>query len=121
MKPARSARPRLLFVCARNRWRSPTAERIYRSDPRIDVRSAGLSPQSRHQLSAADLAWASLLLVMEHRHKSRIQTLFPEVDPLPRIAVLDIPDDYEFMDPDLVELITERVESLLASLLDQSC
>jgi predicted protein tyrosine phosphatase len=55
----------VLFVCGRNQWRSPTAERLYRADPRVEVRSAGVSPKSRHQISRSDIEWADLILVME--------------------------------------------------------
>jgi predicted protein tyrosine phosphatase len=101
---------RILFVCGRNQWRSPTAERIYRDDPRIDVRSAGLSNRSGHKLSGKDLAWANLVMVMERRHKTRILEDFREEVELPRIVSLDIPDDYPFMDPELIELLRDKVE-----------
>src|SRR4051794_16815398 len=95
-------KPRILFVCGRNRWRSPTAERIYRDDPRVQVRSAGVSAQSGHQISADDLAWADLVIVMERRYKSRIVGMFPDHPP---IVSLDIPDEFEYLDEDLIQLI----------------
>lgn len=110
-------KPRLLFVCSRNQWRSPTAERIYRTDPRLAVRSAGLSPRSRHQISTDDLAWADLILVMEQSHKGRLQAMFRDFMPLPPTEVLDIADDYELMDPELIELITSRMQDILNKLL----
>jgi len=39
-------RPRILFVCGRNKWRSPTAATVYRDDQRVEVRSAGISAKS---------------------------------------------------------------------------
>ncbi len=69
-------KPHILFVCGRNQWRSPTAERIYRNDARIAVRSAGVSEQSPHRISTADIAWASLILVMEERYASAIRSQF---------------------------------------------
>jgi len=103
----RPNKPRILFVCGRNRWRSPTAERIYRNDPRVEVRSAGVSVKSGHQISADDLSWADLVVVMEQRHKSRILGMFQEHPP---IVSLDIPDDYGYMDEELIGLIREGVE-----------
>jgi predicted protein tyrosine phosphatase len=108
-------KPRILFVCGRNKWRSPTAERIYRNDPRIDVRSAGMSDKSPHAISNSDLEWADLILVMEARYKGRLFGLFRDLD-LPPIESLDIPDEYEYMDEDLVELIKSGVEHHIKSL-----
>lgn len=62
----------ILFVCSRNQWRSPTAERLFRSHPRVSVRSAGTSPNARKHVSVEDVQWADLILVMEEKHKSRL-------------------------------------------------
>jgi predicted protein tyrosine phosphatase len=107
---------RVLFVCSRNQWRSPTAEAIYRNDSRIDARSAGVSTSARRRVSEKLLRWADLVLVMEAAHKRKLREDFPEVFQDLRVEVLDIPDDYEFMDPALVELIQASVEPLLVDL-----
>ena len=103
-------KPHILFVCGRHRWRSPTAEAIYRRDPRVKVRSAGVSSKSRHQISDKDLDWADLVLVMERKYKSRILGTFRNHANLPRIVSLDIPDDYERMDEQLIALIQKGTE-----------
>lgn len=82
----------ILFVCARNRWRSPTAVQIYRNDQRMNLRSAGLSPKSKRAIGRADIEWADLILVMESAHKNRITDDFRDME-VPRIECLDIPDD----------------------------
>lgn len=104
---------RLLFVCSRNQWRSPTAEAVYRNDPRVEVRSAGVSASARRRVTEELLRWADVVLVMAHEHKQRLRDDFPNVAREARIIVLDIPDDYRFMDPGLVTLIRERVEPLI--------
>lgn len=103
---------RILFVCGRNQWRSPTAERMYARDPRVEVRSAGMGAASRRQVSAGDIDWADLILVMEPEHKTRLKQRFRE-RLLPAIHSLDIPDEYRLMDPELVELIRDRTEVYL--------
>ncbi|WP_395733650.1 low molecular weight protein tyrosine phosphatase family protein [Prosthecobacter sp.] len=103
----------LLFLCSRNQWRSPTAEKVYQNDPRVEVRSAGVSPAARCRVSERLLRWADLVLVMEHAHKQRLREQFPGLVQELRIEVLDISDDYRFMDKELVKLIQERVEPLL--------
>ena len=108
----KSEKPRILFVCGRNKWRSPTAERMYAYDHRIEVRSAGVSAKSRHQLSINDVEWADLILVMETKHQSRILGAFRDLD-LPLIESLDIPDEYEYMDEELVVMIRQSTEFLV--------
>jgi predicted protein tyrosine phosphatase len=104
---------KLLFLCSRNQWRSPTAEAVYQNDPRVEVRSAGVSASARRRVSESLLRWADLVLVMESAHKRKLREDFPEVFQDLRIEVLDIPDDYEFMGPALIELIQASVEPLL--------
>lgn len=106
---SRHSKPHILFVCGKNQWRSPTAERIYRNDQRIEVRSAGVSGKSKHPISNADIEWADLILVMESGYKSRILGLFRDHS-LPAIENLDIPDEYQYMDDELIEIIESRVE-----------
>ena len=92
---------KLLFLCSRNQWRSPTAEAVYQNDPRVEVRSAGVSASAQRRVTEKLLRWADLVLVMEHAHKQRLREQFPDVIHDLRIEVLDIPDDYEFMNPEL--------------------
>jgi predicted protein tyrosine phosphatase len=103
----------LLFICSRNQWRSPTAETIWQKQPGINARSAGTAASARHRLSADDIHWASVILVMEDKHKAQLMAEFgAEVRGKP-VHVLDIPDEYRYMDPELVEQITEAVASIL--------
>ncbi len=104
---------KILFLCSRNQWRSPTAEKVYQNDPRVEVRSAGVSASARCRVSEKLLRWADRVVVMEHAHKQRLREQFPELVRELHIEVLDIPDDYEFMNAELVELIRVRVEPLL--------
>ena len=105
-----SAQLKILFVCGRNKWRSPTAVRIYRNDPRVSVRSAGVGEKARRKISEADLDWADLVLVMERKYARRIQAQFRFRDSFPPMECLDIPDDYEFMEEELVTLIRDGTE-----------
>ncbi len=101
----------VLFVCSKNQWRSPTAERVWRKHPALQVRSAGTSPSARRVLGRADLAWADVVLVMEEAHRRRIAEAFPGV--ATEVVVLDIPDRYVFMDPELVTELEEAVGAVL--------
>jgi predicted protein tyrosine phosphatase len=103
----------VLFVCSRNQWRSPTAEHLWRKHPRLSVRSGGTSPSARHPVSHADIEWADMILVMEDKHASRLKAQFGPLLTHKALHVLDIPDEYRFMDPELVEALRSGVEPLL--------
>lgn len=105
-------RPKLLVVCGKNKKRSRTAEFIFKNDPRFSVRSAGLSPKSNRKITENDLNWADLVLVMERDHRSKIKELYRFLN-LPKIESLDIPDEYEFMDRGLIELLTDKINEAL--------
>ncbi|MCC9600994.1 protein tyrosine phosphatase [Stieleria sp. JC731] len=105
----------VLFVCSKNQWRSPTAEAVYLDDPRVSVRSRGTAKSARQTLQDIDLAWADLVLVMEDKHRHRLLADYPGETGFLPIEVLHIPDDYQFMDPELVELIRVASEPIIDS------
>lgn len=108
----------VVFVCSKNQWRSPTAEAIYRDDRRIAVRSRGISKAAAETLRASDIRWADVILVMEDKHRSRIIADFPGEARYKPIHVLDIPDDYKFMDPELVDLLRGAADTLIDEMCD---
>lgn len=110
---SKSDQTHVLFICSRNQWRSPTAEQVWRKHPSLSVRSAGTSPNARHPVCANDLTWADVILVMEEKHKSRLLAQYRRLLENTPIHVLDIPDDYKFMDPELVDLLRQSVEAIL--------
>ena len=103
----------VLFICSRNQWRSPTAEQVWRKHPQVSARSAGTSPNARHKASIEDIRWAHVILVMEEKHKSRLTAEFTRLLENKPVHVLDIPDDYKYMDPELVEMLEQSVGSIL--------
>lgn len=111
-----SKRLNVLFVCSKNQWRSPTAETIWRKHPQLNVRSGGTSPNARHHVSEADIRWADVILVMEEKHKSRLKADYTRVLDFKPIYVLDIPDDYRYMDSELVAQLQQTVPSILNSI-----
>jgi predicted protein tyrosine phosphatase len=100
---------RLLFVCSRNRLRSPTAEQVFAAVPGFETRSAGTARDAETRLTAGLIAWADVILVMEPHHRARMTREFPRAVRGKRVVCLAIPDDYEYMDEGLVRLLWERV------------
>ncbi|MDQ3048874.1 MAG: protein tyrosine phosphatase [Bacteroidota bacterium] len=99
----------LLFICSRNQWRSPTAETVFKNIQGLNVRSAGTEPSARIRLNAKTIIWADKIFVMEKKHKDRILERFPFEFEEKEIIILDIPDEYQYMDSELIEEIETKV------------
>ncbi|MFC7093068.1 low molecular weight protein tyrosine phosphatase family protein [Jeongeupia naejangsanensis] len=104
---------RVLFICSRNRWRSPTAETVFAAWPGIETDSAGLAADAETPLSAEQLAWADLVCVMEKRHLRLLNSRFGGALRDKKLVCLGIPDQYRFMQAELVSLLEARVGPLL--------
>ncbi len=105
-------RPNILVVCGRNKKRSRTAEYIFKNDSRFNIRSVGLSPKSNRKISEKDLDWADLIFVMETGQRAKIWGLYRHME-LPQIEILNIEDDYEFLNEELIELLSDRINDTL--------
>ena len=103
----------LLFVCSRNQWRSPTAEAIYKNHSGMNVKSAGTEPSARIKLTSKIIEWADIIFVMEKKHKQRIIEKFDAIIDQEKLVILEIPDDYKFMDMELIEEIKTKVDIYL--------
>ncbi len=101
-----------------NKQRSVTAERLYRNDARLEVRSAGVRADALRRVSEADLKWADVVFTMEREHKVWIRTRFEGME-LPPIDVLDIPDEFEVMDPALLEMLRAMLDPEFEQLIAQ--
>lgn len=104
---------RVLFLCSRNRLRSPTAEQVFAAWPGLETDSAGLADDADTPLSAEQLDWAELILVMEASHRRRLLARHRERLRGKRVVVLGIPDDYGFMQPELIALLHKKAGPLL--------
>jgi predicted protein tyrosine phosphatase len=102
----------VLFICSRNQWRSPTAEQVWRKRG-FSVRSAGTSPRARRTVTLEDLRWADVVFVMESKHRDRLQASFARAIAHKPLHVLGIPDDYKYMDPELVEILEAEADAFL--------
>lgn len=103
----------ILFLCSRNRLRSPTAESVFRGWPGVETDSAGLASDADTSLDPDQLRWADLVVVMEKRHLTQLRRRFARQLGSVRVVCLDIPDRYEFMQPELVGLLTRRMRRYL--------
>jgi predicted protein tyrosine phosphatase len=103
---------KVLFVCTINRMRSLTANSIYNADQRFEVKSAGTSKYAQQPITEDLLGWADFIIVMEKHHRNKIRSVFPDIYRTKRIICLYIPDEYDYMQPELVTLLQSKFESI---------
>lgn len=104
-----------LFICSQNKFRSPTAEQVFSQWSGVEADSAGLNDDAVTPLSAEQIDWADIIFVMERSHRNRLGKKFREyIKNGTRVICLNIPDEFEFMDPVLVRLLQNRAGRFLA-------
>ena len=89
--------------------RSLTAEKLLDGMPGYEVRSAGTQPGARIVVTEGHIGWADVIFVMEKSHLAKLRARFPEALDGKRVVTLHIPDDYEFMQPDLLDELRAKL------------
>ena len=103
----------VLFICTQNRLRSPTAEQVFADWPGLETQSAGLGNDASTPVSPELLAWADMIFVMEKAHRNKLTKKFRACLNGKRVICLDIPDEFEYMDPFLIRLLKAKVPRFL--------
>lgn len=106
------AKLNILFVCTVNRMRSLTADQIYTGDERFNVDSAGTDPSANVHLEEYHLEWADYVIVMEREHQNKIRKRFPDYYQKKPIICLYIPDNYDYMEQSLIDLLRVKFEQI---------
>lgn len=101
---------RLLFVCSQNRLRSPTAGAVCQSVEGIEAISAGTNNDAEQPLTGDLIEWADVVIAMEREHRNRINRKFRVQLKGKPLVVLGIPDDYDYIQPELVTLLKARLQ-----------
>jgi predicted protein tyrosine phosphatase len=104
---------RVLFVCSQNKLRSPTAEQVFSTWENIEVSSAGTNNDACNPLDGEQIEWADIIFVMEKAHRAKILRKYKKSLNGKRIVCLDIPDDYEYMDPALIRILEAKIPKFL--------
>lgn len=100
---------KILFVCSQNKLRSPTAELIFSEYNGIETMSAGTDTRSVNPLSSELIEWADIVIVMENYHRNKVYKKFKQYFKNKRLIVLNIPDEFEYMEPALINILKTRV------------
>jgi predicted protein tyrosine phosphatase len=99
----------LLFVCSENRLRSPTGEEVFSNYEGISAIGCGTNADSKTPISGDLIEWADIIFVMERSHRNKVSKKFKDLLKGKKLVCLDIPDEYDRMDPILVRLLESRV------------
>lgn len=99
----------ILFVCSKNIWRSRTAETIFKNNGQHVIKSAGTVASARIRINQKMIDWADLIFVMEKKHKVRIVEKFDLDESTTELVNLEIPDDYQYMDEELIDMLESMV------------
>ena len=104
---------KVLFICNQNQHRSRTAREVFKS--KFETKSAGLFNTT--PVTAEEIGWADTVIVMEDFQRKELAERFPEEFMKKRVLTLGVPDEYHYMQPELVSLLEERMEKLVKPLL----
>lgn len=103
----------ILFLCSKNKLRSPTAEAVFSAVKGWNVYSAGVSHDAVVRVSGEDIEWADYIFVMEKTHKKKLTSQYGRLIKNQKLISLDIPDDYEYMDEKLISILKGKVPRLV--------
>jgi predicted protein tyrosine phosphatase len=105
---------RLLFVCARNRLRSPTAEAVFAGVDDIETSSAGTAPDAECVIDLGMVEWADAIFVMEVRQKKILKARFADALKEKTVICLGVPDCFTYMQPELIALLRNKMAAYLS-------
>lgn len=109
----------VLFVCNFNMMRSATAEMLFKDDPMLKVKSAGISPEAVMVIDQQLVDWAEIIFVMEPVQQQFIEKNFPRGLDGKRIICLSIDDRYAYMDERLQRVLRSTVERYLQKIFSE--
>jgi predicted protein tyrosine phosphatase len=114
--PYQGTDKKVVFVCSMGILRSATGARLYAH--RYNTRTAGTWSDALIPLTPILMAWADELVFVNHHNYEQVKHSYEEeghpgsFDKDFNIKVLDIPDAYEHMHPELIKAFHEQYEPL---------
>ncbi len=99
----------LLFVCSKNKLRTPTGEEIFSRYDGIQAIGCGTNADAATPLSGDLIEWADVIFPMEMKHQKKISKKFNRLVKDKKVLCLAIPDNYERMEPALIRLLKKKI------------
>ncbi|MEP7103909.1 MAG: phosphotyrosine protein phosphatase [Candidatus Dojkabacteria bacterium] len=101
---------KFLFICGKNKLRSPTAEFVFSDYNDIETRSAGINNDAEYIVSSKDIEWSDYIFLMEKKYKVKLKSMFSDLLKNKKIVILNIPDIYGYMDPKLIKELKVKMQ-----------
>lgn len=112
--PYQGTDKKVLFVCSMGILRSATAARLYAA--KHNTRAAGTYPEALVPLTVMLVEWADEIVFVNKDNydtaRSKFRSSFLHYVKVKEAIVLDIPDKYPHMHPELVKAFSEQYEPL---------
>jgi predicted protein tyrosine phosphatase len=99
----------VLFICNQNKNRSRTAEEMFKD--RFNTKSAGL--YNSKPVTEKQICWADAIVVMEDCQRSELAKRFPKQYLSKRILSINVPDIYKYNQPELIDILNSKLNSLV--------
>ena len=100
---------KVLAVCSANMLRSPTIAHVLSAEPfNYNTRSAGTHSFALIPVTQDLLMWADEIVCADSEHTVIINKMLQEYHLDKRLINLRIPDNYEYRNPKLIEMIISR-------------
>lgn len=80
------------------------------------MRSAGTEENARIKVTAGHIGWADYIFAMEKKHIRRLQSKFGYELSGKQLICLHIPDEFEYMNEDLIDLLRSSAASYVSDL-----
>ena len=108
--PYQGTDKKVLFVCSAGILRSATAARIYAK--KYNTRAAGSAQYALISVSNDLLAWANEIVFVNEENYQAVAEHWDLKSFDKPIKVLDIPDQYPHMHPELIEAFKQQYEEI---------
>ena len=99
---------KVLFICNQNQNRSKTAEVVFKN--KFETKSAGL--YNEKPVTEKELSWADVVVVMEDDQRSELAKRFPKQYMQKRILSLNVPDIYQYKQPELINILKYKINCI---------
>jgi predicted protein tyrosine phosphatase len=86
---------------------------VFANQPGLECLSAGLNHDAVIPVTAELVAWADIIFVMEKNQRNKLTAKFKIQLLNTQLICLNIPDEYDFMDAELVQLLKLKVSRFL--------
>lgn len=108
--PYQGTDKKVLFVCSMGILRSATGSRIYGA--KYNTRCAGTYDEALIQINDQLMMWANEIVFVNKENFEQANKKYNDIMEGKSIKVLDIPDVYEHMHPEIIKAYEQQYEPL---------